>query len=113
MMTGPDALSLLLAWFAGSALGAFFFGGLWWTVRKGLAAPNPALWILPSALLRTAVTLAGFYWATGADWQRLLACLVGFVMARQITMRLTRARMTRRTRRASSNSTPPLPLPGA
>ena len=90
MMTGPDALSLLLAWFAGSALGAFFFGGLWWTVRRGLAAPNPVLWILPSALVRTAVTLAGFYWVAGADWQRLLACLVGFVMARQITMRLTR-----------------------
>ncbi len=88
-MISSEVLSLLLAWFAGGALGAFFFGGLWWTVRRGLAARNPALWILPSALLRTGVTLAGFYWATGGDWQRLLACLVGFVMARQITMHLT------------------------
>lgn len=89
-MTSPDALSLLLAWLAGGALGAFFFGGLWWTVRKGLIARNPALWVFASVLLRTGVTLAGFYWVAGADWQRLLACLVGFVMARQITMRLTR-----------------------
>jgi F1F0 ATPase subunit 2 len=85
-----DALTLLLAWLAGGALGAFFFGGLWWTVRKGLDASNPALWILLSVLLRTGVALTGFYFVAGADWQRLLACLVGFMMARQIVMRLTR-----------------------
>ena len=28
---------LMLAWLAGSALGAIFFGGLWWTVRKGVS----------------------------------------------------------------------------
>ncbi len=89
-MTVPDALPLLLAWLAGGALSAFFFGGLWWTLRKGLSAKNPALWVLPSALLRTAVVLAGFYWVGGGDWRRLLACLVGFVMARQIVLRLTR-----------------------
>jgi len=85
-----DALPVLLAWVAGGALGAFFFIGLRWTVRRGLAASNPALWIFPSALLRIGVTLAGFYGVAGGDWLRLLACLVGFVMARQITMRLTR-----------------------
>jgi F1F0 ATPase subunit 2 len=41
-------------------------------------------------LLRTGVALTGFYFVAGADWQRLLACLVGFMMARQIVMRLTR-----------------------
>lgn len=85
-----DTLPLLLAWLAGGALGAFFFGGLWWTVRQGLAASHPALWIFPSALVRTGATLAGFYGVAGGDWRRLLACLVGFVMARQMTLRLTR-----------------------
>jgi F1F0 ATPase subunit 2 len=85
-----DALHLLLAWLAGGALGTFFFGGLWWTVRKSLSAPNPALWIFSSLLVRTGVTLAGFYGVSGGDWQRLLACLVGFVLARQIVMHLTR-----------------------
>lgn len=89
-MTNHDALSLLLAWFAGGALSAFFFGGLWWTLRKGLAAKNPALWVFPSALLRTVVVVTGFYWVGSGDWKRLLACLVGFFMARQIVMRLTR-----------------------
>jgi F1F0 ATPase subunit 2 len=90
MMTTHDALSLLLAWLAGGALGTFFFGGLWWTVRRALAASNPAMWILPSALLRTGVALTAFYFVASADWQRLLACLAGFVMARQIVVRLTR-----------------------
>ena len=30
-----EALTLVLAWLAGGVLGAIFFGGLWWTVRKG------------------------------------------------------------------------------
>ncbi len=30
---------------AGMLLGALFFGGLWWTVRRGLTAGNPALWL--------------------------------------------------------------------
>ena len=85
-----DALALVLAGLAGMALGAFFFGGLWWTVRKSLAASQPALWMLPSSLLRVGVTLAGFYGLGAGDWRRLVACLVGFVIARQITLRLTR-----------------------
>lgn len=85
-----NAMHLLLAWLAGGALGAFFFGGLWWTVRKSLVANNPALWVFSSMLLRTGVTLAGFYGVSGGYWQRLLACLVGFVLARQIVLYLTR-----------------------
>jgi len=83
-------LALLLALLAGGALGAFFFGGLWWTVRRGLAANQPALWMLSSALLRVGVALAGFYGVAGGDWRRLVACLIGFLVARQITLRLTR-----------------------
>ena len=37
---------------AGLVLGAIFFGGLWWTVRKGLSSQQPALWFLGSMLLR-------------------------------------------------------------
>ena len=84
-----DMSPLVLAWATGGVLGALFFGGLWWTVRKALASNQPALWLLTSGLLRTSSTLAGFYFVAGGDWQRLLACLVGFVMARQIVTRLT------------------------
>ena len=48
-----DILALALAFLAGALLGAFFFGGLWWTVQKGVASERPALWFLGSLLLRT------------------------------------------------------------
>lgn len=74
---------------AGILLGAFFFGGLWWTVRRGVTAKNPALWFTGSSVLRTCVVLAGFYFVAHGDWKRLLFCLLGFVIARFIVVRLT------------------------
>jgi len=86
-----EILALVLSWIAGGALGAFFFGCLWWTVKKSLASRQPAVWVFSSLLLRMGVTMTGFYFVAGTDWQRLLACLVGFIMARQIVTRLTRS----------------------
>lgn len=83
---------LALASCAGFALGMLFFGGLWWTVRRGIGSPRPALWFLGSLLLRTALAAAGFWFVSGGDWQRLLACLAGFVLARQAAIRLVARR---------------------
>ena len=47
-----DALRLVLALVTGLLLGAIFFGGLWWTVRKGFSSKQPALWFVSSLLLR-------------------------------------------------------------
>jgi len=85
-----DALILALAWMAGVALGAVFFGGLWWTVRKGVASRQPAYWFMVSLLMRMSITLAGFYFVGRGNWRRLLVCLVGFVMARLAVTWLTR-----------------------
>ncbi|MES2365317.1 MAG: ATP synthase subunit I [Pseudomonadota bacterium] len=85
-----EALSLAAGLLAGMMLGAFFFGGLWWAVRKGVASERAALWFIGSMLLRTAVVLLGFYFVLGNDWRRLVAGLLGFVVARTIVMRLTR-----------------------
>lgn len=81
-------LTLALAGLAGLVLSALSFGGLWWTVRLGIVSRRPALLFLGSLLLRTAVVVTGFYFVGDGDWQRLLACLVGFVVARSIIMRL-------------------------
>jgi len=83
-----DTVILALAAGAGMLLAASFFGGLWWTVRRGLASAQPALWFLGSLLLRTSVILAGFYWVAGDHWERLLACLLGFVSVRFVMTRL-------------------------
>lgn len=72
-------------------LGALFFGGLWWTVRKVVSAKQPALWIFGSLLLRTSAALAGFYVVSGRHLDRLLFCLLGFVVARLLVTRLTRS----------------------
>ena len=84
-----ELLQLALVLLAGLLLGALFFGGLWWTVQKGLSARQPALWFGVSMLLRTGIVLAGFYLVSGADWKRLLLCLLGFIVARFIVIRLT------------------------
>ena len=85
-----ETLTLALAWLAGGALGAIFFGGLWWTVRKGVSSPRPALWFFGSLLLRMSIVLAGFYFVSGGQWKRLVACLVGFIIARVVVTWLTR-----------------------
>ena len=85
-----EALSLALALVTGVLLGGVFFGGLWWTVRKVVSSKQPAFWLLGSALLRMSIALAGFYFVAQGHWERLLVCLLGFVMARQIVTRLTR-----------------------
>jgi F1F0 ATPase subunit 2 len=92
-MTMNDFPTLVMACVAGLVLGAIFFGGLWWTVRKGVTSKQPALWFAGSLLLRTSITLFGFYLVGQGNWRRLAACLLGFVIARFIVMRLTRARI--------------------
>ena len=85
-----EILILVLACMAGGALGAIFFGGLWWTVHRGVFSKSPALWFLGSMLLRMSIVLFGFYFVGRGDWERLVTCLLGFIIARFIVMRLTR-----------------------
>jgi F1F0 ATPase subunit 2 len=85
-----DFLSLTPALLAGGLLGGFFFGGLWWTIRKGLVSQSAALWFFGGMMLRMSVALAGFYYVGDEDWRRWLSCLIGFVMARYVANRLIR-----------------------
>ena len=82
---------LTIALLAGLALGAIFFGGLWWTVRQGVRSNSPARWFFGSWLLRTGAVLAGFYFVGRGDWERLVTCLGGFIIARGVVLRMTRA----------------------
>ncbi len=87
-----DTLGLAIAFLAGALLGVFFFGGLWWTVQKGVTSERPALWFLGSLLLRTGLTLAGFYLVAQGHWSRVLMSLLGFLIARIfVVTRLARA----------------------
>lgn len=92
-----DVVTFLLATGAGGVLGGLFFGGLRWTVRRALASKHAALWFLSSLLLRTGITVGGFYFVSGGQWLRLLACLTGFTIARFIVVRLAGSPLERGT----------------
>ncbi len=91
----PEILTLTLSWLAGGALGASFFGGLWWTVKKSVSSRRPALWLFGSLLVRMSILLVGLYFVSGRDWSRLLSCLLGLMLARAVVTGLTRPPMHR------------------
>jgi len=87
-----EIFSLALAVVTGILLGVIFFGGLWWTVQNSLGSKRPQLWFLGSFLLRTAITLLGFYFIGNGQWKRIMVCLLGFIIARIIVKRVTGSR---------------------
>jgi F1F0 ATPase subunit 2 len=99
------ALVMILALLAGVLLGAVFFGGLWWTVQRGVSSSWPAAWFLGSLVLRTAIVLVGFHFVSGGRGDRLLACLLGFIIARFLVTWWIRSSVTPRRCVASLGET--------
>jgi len=79
-MTSPTVFVLLLL--AGFGLGVLFFGGLWLTVRSLPTARHPAGLALASFWGRAVVVMTGLLLVMDGLWQRALAGLLGFVIAR-------------------------------
>jgi len=102
-----EIVRLVPALVVGVLLGAIFFGGLWWTVRKVVSSRQPALFIFGSLLLRTAAALTGLYFVSDRHWERILLCLLGFVMARPVVTWLTRTAREHRTAAAQEASRAP------
>ena len=86
-----NMLTLTFAWLSGGVLGTIFFGGLWLTIRKATASQRPTLWFSLSLLLRMGIAIAGFYVVGQGHWERLAACLLGFIMARLVVTWFTRS----------------------
>jgi F1F0 ATPase subunit 2 len=84
-----DIIYMVLTLFAGFLLGIVFFGGLWYTVQKAVASNAAGLWFIFSFIFRVSITLIGFYYISSGQWQRLLSCLFGFIIARITVARLT------------------------
>ena len=80
-------LPLIVALAAGMGLGIFYFGGLWWTVRRLPKARRPAFLSLLSFFGRLGVVLFGFFLVMDGQWQRMLVCLLGFLGVRVILVR--------------------------
>ena len=82
---------VLMAFFVGMGAGVFYFGGLWWTVRRLPRLRQPALLTLGSFFVRTGLSLAAFYFASGGHWERILASLLGFIIVRVFLVRRIRS----------------------
>ncbi|WP_158849254.1 ATP synthase subunit I [Algibacter sp. L1A34] len=88
-----DLVITILVLFGGSCLGFLFFGGLWLTSKKMLHSKNPVLWYLGSFFVRLSVTLLGFYYMGQNNWKYMVCCLLGFITARFIVIRLTKTKV--------------------
>lgn len=85
-----DISIMALALGAGIVLGLIFYGGLWWTVTRGLTSSHAHWWFLGSFWLRLAIALGGFYIVAQGDWKNLLICFAGFILARVAVRLLTK-----------------------
>lgn len=75
-------LLISLAVIPGAMLSLFFFGGLWWTVRRIDSDDHPARLLLTSFIVRTAVVLAGFYALGQWRWEAIAVAAAAFVITR-------------------------------
>ena len=81
---------LILALAAGIAVAAFYFGGLWLTVRRVATSPRPALLTFGSFIVRGVIAVAAMVWIARVHLQLLLAAMAGFVLVRVIVTRRLR-----------------------
>ena len=93
-----EPLTLAGSLLAGVLLGAFFFGGLWWTIRSSSPSQWSGMLFSASLLLRMAVAVTGFYLVSHGEWRKLAACLAGFLLARIAVTRLIRIPAANSTR---------------
>ena len=86
-----NTLALFLSSLAGLGIGFLFYGGLWLTVSRIVSAKRPWLWVTASSVARTVLALAAMWWVSQGSGLRIALCLLGFVAARPLVFRLTRA----------------------
>ena len=82
-----EMFSLAVALAAGAGIGAIFFGGLWLTLLKLPTARWPILLVMGSMVGRMGIALISFYLIMNGNWQRLIACVLGFILMRQLLIR--------------------------
>lgn len=78
---------MLLAALIGFVAGLAYYVGLWWTIRKVVTARQPKMLLTASFLVRVTLLMLVFILVMQDDWLRLVFCLMGFVLARFVTVR--------------------------
>jgi F1F0 ATPase subunit 2 len=75
---------LVLSFFGGALLGAFYFHSLWNTVKKATDEGKHGMSLITGYFIRTSIVLAGFYIIMSGRWERIVAALIGFILMREI-----------------------------
>ncbi len=88
-----NLIELVPAFLAGLVLGAFYFGTLWLTVSAMSRVRSPGLLFVTSFVGRLTVALTGFWLTMAGRWERAIACLIGFLLARLVVTILLRPSM--------------------
>jgi F1F0 ATPase subunit 2 len=83
--------NFVVPFIVGLLLGAVFFGGLWFTVKKLIISKIPVLFMVSSFVFRIGIVLAGFYFIGLNDWKKLILCLIGFIVARLVVVQHTKS----------------------
>jgi F1F0 ATPase subunit 2 len=78
---------VVVAFVGGVVLGTSYFLLLWKTVAWLAKAEHPVLLAAASFVSRASVVMVGFYLLGGGRWDRLVAALAGFLLARAIILR--------------------------
>ena len=70
------------AFLMGAAVGAIFFGGLYFSVRKIAKVKYPRLLMTISLFLRMGVLLGAFFYIAKGGYQDILLALLGVMLVR-------------------------------
>ena len=83
-----NSVGLIWTFAAGVAIGLFFVVGLWYTVGRWTDHTLAGPIFLASFLMRTLISVGGFYMLIGHGIEYALAALAGFLVARVVTVRV-------------------------
>jgi F1F0 ATPase subunit 2 len=78
---------LFFTFLLGGGVGLFHFGGLWFTIHRLTRVRHPEVEFVLSFFLRTAFSIAAFFFISGGRWEKILAALAGFLAVRLVMVR--------------------------
>ena len=86
-------MTFILLFIAGVAIGLFYFGGLWLTVKKAVRVKRSELLLIISFIVRAGLSLVLFFILMNGYWLNAVMLLVGFIISRTVLIGRIRADM--------------------
>lgn len=102
-MTIEAASMLVASALAGGLFAIIYFGGLWLTVQRAYQVERPLFLFSVSFFARLALILVGFYYVFNGGIARLAACMLAFLITRQILIRWVQAAPERPERKEETH----------